>query len=182
MIFFAKFQTTKSPNMSSQNQTQSQNQNIPQQTSQSVTFNDQPEATLDRCENYPFFQQNKNITKKHHIRNQPHYSKDEEYYHQNQQRFITNQQNNNFNIDQPDPFYQQDLFEPYTRNEQRQTRHHAMSYNNSFQSQNPVSTQITNQLKCTMKSHYRIIYNYTKKQTPNLKVFLKYQMPLNHYK
>ena len=27
------------------------------------------------------------MTKKHHIRNQPHYSEDEDYYHQNQQRF-----------------------------------------------------------------------------------------------
>ena len=44
-------------------------------------------------------------------------------------------------IDQPDPFYQPDLFEPYTRNEKKQTRQHPTSYNN-FQSQNPVNTQI----------------------------------------
>ena len=48
------------------------------QASQSVCFNDQPQATLDRSENYPFLQQNKNITNKHQIRNQPHYSEDEE--------------------------------------------------------------------------------------------------------
>ena len=54
------------------------------------------------------------MTNKHHARNRPHYPEDEEYY----------QQNNNWNFDQPDPFPQPDLFEPYTRNEQtRQTRH-----------------------------------------------------------
>ena len=57
------------------------------------------------------------MTNKHHIRNQPHYSEDEEYYHQNQRRFNKNQQNNKWNIDQPDPTYQPDLFEPYTRKE-----------------------------------------------------------------
>ena len=82
------------------------------------------------------------MTNKHHIRNQPHYSEDEEHYHQNQQRFNTSQQNFYWNIDQPDPFYQTDLFKTYTRNEQtRQSRHHPSSYNNNFQSQNPVGTQ-----------------------------------------
>ena len=82
------------------------------------------------------------MTNQHHIRNQPHYSEDEEYYHQNQQRFIKNQQNNKWNIDQPDPTYQSDLFEPYTRNEQtRQRRQNPTSYNKNFQSQNPVHTQ-----------------------------------------
>ena len=102
--------------------------------------NDQPRATLDRSKNYPFFQQNKNIANKH-VRNQPHYSKDEEYYYQNQ-RFNTNNHHNNWNIDQPDPFYQSDLFELYTRNEQRQTRHHPTSNKiNNFQPQNQVNTQ-----------------------------------------
>ena len=37
-------------------------------------------------------------------------------------------QNKNWNIDQPDPIYQSDLFEPDTRNEQtRQTRHNPTS-------------------------------------------------------
>ena len=40
--------------MTSQNQSQSENQKVPQQTSQPV--NDQPRATLDRSENYPIFQ------------------------------------------------------------------------------------------------------------------------------
>ena len=53
---------------------------MPQQASQSVFFSNHPRATLDRSENYPFFQQSKNITSKHHIRNQPHYSEDEEYF------------------------------------------------------------------------------------------------------
>ena len=53
-----------------------------------------------------------------------------------------NQQNNKWNIDQPDPTYQPDLFEPYARNEQRrQTRQNPTSYNKSFQSQNPIHTQ-----------------------------------------
>ena len=59
------------------------------------------------------------MTNKHNIRNQPHYSEDEEYYHQNQQRFNKNQQINKWNNDQPDPTYQPDLFEPYTRNEKK---------------------------------------------------------------
>ena len=82
------------------------------------------------------------MTNKHHIRNQPHYSEDEEHYHQNQQRFNANQQNNKWNIDQPDPIYQPDLFEAYTRNEQiRQKRYNPTSYNNNIQSQNPVNAQ-----------------------------------------
>ena len=85
----------------------------------------------------------KNKTSKHLLRNQPHYSEDEDYYSQNQQGFSTNQQNNNRKIDQPDPFYQPDLFESYTRNEQtRQTRQNSASYNNNFQLQNPIRTQI----------------------------------------
>ena len=81
------------------------------------------------------------MTNKHHIRNQPHYSEDEENYNRNQ-RFNTKNHQNNWNIDQPDPFYQPDLFKPYTRNEQsRQTRHILTSYTNKFQSQNPVNTE-----------------------------------------
>ena len=79
------------------------------------------------------------MTNKHHIRNQPSYSEDEEYYHQNQQRFHANQQNYSWNVYQPDRIYQPDLFEQYTRNEQtRQTRHNPTSYNNNFQSENPI--------------------------------------------
>ena len=82
------------------------------------------------------------MTNKHHTGNQPHYSENEEYYSQNEQRFSTNQQNNNWVIDQPDPIYQPDLFEPNTRNEQtRQTKHNPTSWNNNFQSQNPITTQ-----------------------------------------
>ena len=47
-IFFAKSKTTKPPHMNSHNQSESQNQNVPQQASQSEFFNDQPRATLDR--------------------------------------------------------------------------------------------------------------------------------------
>ena len=130
--------------MISQNQSKEQNfnQNVPQQASHSVFLNDQLRATLDRSKKYPFSQQNKNMTNKHHKRNQPHYSEDEDYYSQNQQQFSTNQHNNNWNIDQPDSFYQADLFEPYTGNEQtRQTKHNTTSYNSKFQSQNPINTQ-----------------------------------------
>ena len=108
---FAKPQTTKSPYMNSQNQSRAQNynRNVPQQAPHTVFSNDQPRATLDTFQNYPFFQQNKNMTIKHHLRNQPHYSADEEYHNQNKQRFNTNQRNNNWNNDQQDPIYQPDL-------------------------------------------------------------------------
>ena len=58
------------------------------------------------------------MANKHHTRNQPHYSENEDYYSQNQQRFSTNQQNKNWKIDQSDPIYQPNLFEPHTQNEQ----------------------------------------------------------------
>ena len=125
--------------MNSQNQSQSQHQNVPQQASQSVFFNDKPQATLDHSENYQFFQKkNKNIKNKPHI--QPQYSENEENNYQNQ-RVNTNHHDSNWNIDQADPFYQADLFKPHTRNEQRQIRHQPTSYNKNFQSQNPVNTQ-----------------------------------------
>ena len=38
------------------------------EASHTVFFNDQPRPTMDRSENYPFFQQNKNMTNKHHKR------------------------------------------------------------------------------------------------------------------
>ena len=100
--------------MNSQNQPQAQkyNQQVPQQASHSVFFNNQQRASVDRSESFPFFQHNKNITDKHLTRNKPHYSEDEDYFSQNQQQFNTNQENNNWNIDQPDPIYQPDLFEP----------------------------------------------------------------------
>ena len=49
-------QNNKTPNTNSQNQSQSKNQIILKQASRSVFFNDQPRASLDRSENYPFFQ------------------------------------------------------------------------------------------------------------------------------
>ena len=50
--------------------------------------------------------------------------------------------NNNWKIDQPDPIYQPDLLEPYTRNKPtRQTRHKPTSYDNNFKSQNPFNTR-----------------------------------------
>ena len=58
------------------------------------------------------------------------------------------QQSNNWKFDQPDPIYEQEIFEPYTRNGQtRQTRQsfplktNSAPYNNVFQSQNPINTQ-----------------------------------------
>ena len=47
--------------MNSENQSQAQkhNQKVQQQASHSVLFNNQPRATLDRRENYPFFKQYK---------------------------------------------------------------------------------------------------------------------------
>ena len=60
--------------MNGQNQSQTQNyiQNVPQQASHTVFFNDQPRATLDCGKNYQFFPQKKNMTNKYRIRNQPH--------------------------------------------------------------------------------------------------------------
>ena len=101
--------------MNTQNHSKSQNQNVPQQTSQSVIFNDQPQATLDYSKNYPFFQQHINITDKHHFRNQPHYSEDEEYYPQIEQGSNANQQNDNWNIDQPDLSINQIFSNIYTK-------------------------------------------------------------------
>ena len=68
------------PYMNSHNQSQAQNYNqqVTQEASNSVFCNDQLPATVDHSENFPFFQQNKNITSKHRTRNQPHHSKDED--------------------------------------------------------------------------------------------------------
>ena len=54
--FFGKSKTTKYRYMNSQSQPQAQNYNqkVPQQASNTVFFNDQPQATTDRSENYPF--------------------------------------------------------------------------------------------------------------------------------
>ena len=54
-------QITKPPYTRHQNQSQEQyyNQQIPQQALHSVFFNGQQRTTTDRCENYPFLQQNK---------------------------------------------------------------------------------------------------------------------------
>ena len=58
--FFLISKTTKPPYMNSQNQSQTQNynQNVPQQASHIVFFDDQPRANMDRSENYPFFKAN----------------------------------------------------------------------------------------------------------------------------
>ena len=119
-IFFQKSKTTKPPNTNSQNQSQSQSQNVPQQASQSVFLTTSHELHWIVAKNYPFVRQNKNIANKHNARNQPHYSENYEYSYQNQ-RLNTNNHHNNWNIDQPD------LFEPYTRNKKRQTKHHPTS-------------------------------------------------------
>ena len=81
----------------------------------SVNFNDYPQTSQHRSENYPFFPQNKNITHRCNTRHQkPYYtanyvpSDDEEYYNQS---FYQNQRPRSYNIDQPD------TFEPYTREE-----------------------------------------------------------------
>ena len=57
--FFAKKKMAKLPYMISQNQPQAQNcnQQVPQQASYSVFFNDQQRSTVDCSENFPFFQQ-----------------------------------------------------------------------------------------------------------------------------
>ena len=63
-------------NIQSQPQAHNHNQNVPQQTSNTVFFNNQPRATTNCSKNYPFFQRNKNMTIKHHTKNQPFYSED----------------------------------------------------------------------------------------------------------
>ena len=45
-------------NSQNQSQTRNYNQNVLQQASHTVFFNDQPRATMDRIENYPFFKAN----------------------------------------------------------------------------------------------------------------------------
>ena len=59
--FFAKSKITKPPYMNSQNQSQAHNykQNVPQQATHTLFFNDQPRVRVDRSENYPLFQQKK---------------------------------------------------------------------------------------------------------------------------
>ena len=47
--------TPKCSNMITQTFSYSQKQNTPQTTSNSVFFNDQPQSTQDRTENYPYF-------------------------------------------------------------------------------------------------------------------------------
>ena len=81
--------------MNSQNKSQAQNYNqkVAQQTSNSVFFNDQQQATADHSEIYPFFQQNKKKTDKYLTRIYIifififlyHYSEDEDYFTRNQQ-------------------------------------------------------------------------------------------------
>ena len=73
-------------------------QNMPQTTSISVNFHYQPRSSQERSENYPFFQQIRNNTKKYHTRIQPHFyttnifpSDDDECHTQNHQRFYSNQ-------------------------------------------------------------------------------------------
>ena len=129
--------------MNTQNYSYSQSQNIPQSTSNSVNFNDQPRYSQDQSKNYPFFQQNKKNTNRYHTRNQPIFytanyfpSDDEAYYNQSHQRFNLGQRHRSYSFDQPD------IFEPYTRDEQiRQPRNSPTSYNKIFQPQNPVNTQ-----------------------------------------
>ena len=66
-------------------------------------------------------------------------------------------------IDQPDLIYQPDIFEPYTKNEEtRQTRHNPTSYNNNFQSQNPIKTQTYQSSQMQNEIHYHNIYNNMK--------------------
>ena len=67
--------TPKSSNMNTQTYSYSQSQNIPQPTSNSIFFNDQPRSTQDQTENFPFFQQKKNNTNEHYATNQtPYYT------------------------------------------------------------------------------------------------------------
>ena len=73
--------------MSTQTYSYSQRHNIPQRTSSSVFFKDQPRSTQDQTEYYTFFQQNKNNRNKHYNTNQSSYytthyspSEDEESY------------------------------------------------------------------------------------------------------
>ena len=54
-------QRTKSSSTNIQNHLFSQSQNLQQTSSNSVSFNDYPQISQDRSENYPFSQQNKTI-------------------------------------------------------------------------------------------------------------------------
>ena len=95
--------------MNTQNCSYSQSKNIPEPTSNSVNFNDQPRSSYDQRENYPLFQQNKNNTNRYHTRNQPPYytanyfpSDYEEFYNKNHQQFYFSQRHRSYSSDQPD--------------------------------------------------------------------------------
>ena len=97
--------------MNNQKYPYSQCQIVPQTTSNSVNFYDQPRSSQEQSENSPFFQQNKNYTNRYHTRNQPPYyttnyypADDEEYYNQNHQRCYSSQRPRSYSIDQPDIF------------------------------------------------------------------------------
>ena len=106
-----------------------------------------------------------------------------------------NHQNNNWNIDQPDPIYQPDLFEPYARNEQTQQskqtfppRQNSASYNNNnFPSQKPTNTQnyqparMQNEIPLPYFLQQHEITKTTKNFFSNAKWRRIIQMTLNSY-
>ena len=121
-----------------------QNQNIPQPTSNTVNFHDQPRSSQELSTIYPFFQQNKNnqnniilkinLIIMHKI-----------IFHQMMKNTIT-KINNDFTPTRDLVLTALSkktfLNHTHTRNEERrQPRNNPTSHNNNFQQQNPVNTQ-----------------------------------------
>ena len=152
--------------MKTQNYSYSQSLNIPQPTSNSVKFNDQPQLLQDQSKNYPFFQQNKNNTTRYQTRNQPpHFtakhspSNDDEFYNQNHQRFFFQIKDLVLTI----------LISQTISNHTNETnkydrleiiQHHIIK--NFFHQKTQSLNNLTDQLKCIKKFHYHVIYNNMK--------------------
>ena len=103
----------------------------------SFFFNDQQRDTVDRSEEFPLLHQSKNINAKQFTRNQPHYSEDEDYFQPKPTTIYHKSTKNSWNIDQPDPICQPDLFELYTRNAKtRQSRQNFPPKQNSYKNNN----------------------------------------------
>ena len=138
--------------------------NLPNTSTNSVNFQENPNPPQDNSENYPSFQQNRNKQQT------PYYT--------------------NYLSSDDDDYYQPDIFAPYTQEYRTQRPRQSQPSQNikiypqnpadmqnqqpmhiknsitaqSFQpiqSQNPMTMPI-NQLKCKTKYHYHIIYNNMK--------------------
>ena len=125
--------------MNTQNYSYSQSQYLPQPTSNSVNFNDQPRSSQEQSENHLFFQQNK-IIKRDTILEINTLIIQLIIFHLMMKNTIIKLMKNF--IQAEDSIDQPDIFEPCPRDGQiLQLRNNPRSYNNNFQPQNLVKTQ-----------------------------------------